>query len=88
VRSGIGELSGLEIVDRELLAKVLEELQHERRRAHRQRHGAQGRNILAARGLVVGTVVRMEGETQVTVKIIETETTRVLARSPRCSRRQ
>lgn len=79
LRARIGEAAGVELVDRELLNKVLQELHMNATALTDSATALKVGNILAARGLVDGAVVRMEGETQVTIKVIETETTRVLA---------
>lgn len=78
VRNALGERPGTTLVDRELLTQVLQEMQLNSSALGDAKKALEVGKIVAARLLVDGSVVRMEGEAQVTLKLIETETTRVL----------
>ncbi len=79
VRSQLDELAGVELVDRELLTHVLGELQLGTSALSDNKTALEVGRIVSARVLIDGNIVRMGEEAQVTLKLIETETTRILA---------
>jgi hypothetical protein len=78
LRATLGGVAGVEVLDRSLLGQVLEEMQMSSSALGEDENALRVGEIMAARVLLAGNVVRMEGEAQVTLRLIETETTRVI----------
>ncbi len=78
LRTQLAELRAIELVDRELLTQVLSELQLTSSALGDSATALKVGEIVAAKALLDGSVVRMDGETQVTLKLIDTATTRIV----------
>ncbi len=78
LRAGLEDSKGIQLVDRALLGSVLSELELSSSALTDQQTALRVGKIMSARVLVGGTIVRLGDEAQVTLKLVDTETTRIL----------
>ncbi|MEO0815139.1 MAG: hypothetical protein AAFY60_19920 [Myxococcota bacterium] len=78
VRSGVETAKGIQLVDRALLSSVLSELELSSTALTDQSTALRIGKIMSARVLVGGNIVRLGEEAQVSLKLVDTETTRIL----------
>lgn len=78
LRSGLEASKGVQLVDRALLGSVLNELELSSAALTDESTALRVGKIMSARVLIGGTLVRLGDEAQVTLKLVDTETTRIL----------